>query len=443
MSCELHREIILLDTGRLSPGDARALELHAADCDVCRETVTRLRAADVVLTDYRPSPGPGARARVWERLSNRKTRALDPMRFLIPAAAAAIAVAAVLIFRTGDEGAAPKSRIEVAEGTRYQMVGDDPERAQLELEQGRVFAAVDRLEDHESFEVITRDARIVGRETSFIVDAGGDSTFIEVESGELVIWPRSGALPVTLGAGRTLKLIAKKVVIAREEPPEPVKDSSEQPERPALPERLEPEPAVRARSAEQQASTLATARSVLADDAPRAAALAAHVLQERPSERLEAEAVAVLADAQRRRGLTREAAELYQRVARHAEGRPFAEEALMQRALLLAELEGPRAALEDLEEAARRFPNGPTAPERTTLSARLHLALGDAAGAAEVIERARVSGVSLSLLETRIAVGRALFDAQPERVRALLAPALDPSAPKEIRQQAVELIQGD
>jgi hypothetical protein len=47
------------------------------------------------------------------------------------------------------------------------------------------------------------------------------------------------------------------------------------------------------------------------------------------------------------------------------------------------------------------------------------------------------------LLETRIAVGRALIDSQPERVRALLAPALEPSAPADIRRRAIDIIQGD
>lgn len=184
-------------------------------------------------------------------------------------------------------------------------------------------------------------------------------------------------------------------------------------------------------------ATLREAKAALPKDAPRAAELAEQVLDAAPKTTpLEAEALAVLADAERRRGRNNEAAALYARVVLHPAGEAFAEEALQQRALIFARTDNNTEALAVLAIAEKRFPAGPTAPERAALFAELALKNGDPLGAADAIDRANNMGRSLKLLARRVEVARALLPQHRERAHALLAPVLDARTPAALRADA-------
>src|SRR5262249_9137367 len=129
-------------------------------------------------------------------------------------------------------------------------------------------------------------------------------------------------------------------------------------------------------------TALEAARTALRRDPPRAAELAEGILKDGASGPVEAGALAILADAERRRGRLREAASTYAKVRDHAEGAPYAEEAMLQRALLLVRVHEDAEALLELDRLERAHPDGPTAPERASLAASLLLARGDPEAAA-------------------------------------------------------------
>jgi TolA-binding protein len=188
-------------------------------------------------------------------------------------------------------------------------------------------------------------------------------------------------------------------------------------------------------------ATLEAAKDALPSNAPRAAELAERVLgAAEKTTILEAEALAVLADAERRQQRHPEAAALYLRVADHPAGGPFAEEALLQRALILAQLENTIEAIALLELAEKRFASGPTAPERAALLAQMLLQSGDPQAAADAIERASNVGRSMKLLTRRLEVARALSAIQPSRAHALLEPLLDARTPASLRAEAELLL---
>jgi hypothetical protein len=212
--------------------------------------------------------------------------------------------------------------------------------------------------------------------------------------------------------------------------------------KPEIGEEAEREPlAIKApaREPERFVTVLESAKAALIHDAPHAAQLAQEVLDQNPPEAQQAEALAVLADAERRRGNIAIAAGLCDRLASHPSGGPVAEEALLQRAILLADIGDRRGALESLRRADRGYAGGATTPERTALEAKLLLLEGDALGAAEVIESARSVGVSLELLRRRVDVARALLDSNPARSLSLITPACAGSVPRSVRVNALEI----
>lgn len=164
------------------------------------------------------------------------------------------------------------------------------------------------------------------------------------------------------------------------EPAPPVAVGSAAPEVPAAP----PAPASGADSAAQ----LSRARKALESDAPKAAELATEVLSARPDAKMEVAALLVLADAQRRRGATQDAAELYARVARLPAASAFAEEAWLQSASLLNELGDRGGALAALAQADAKYSDGPLAPERARLEADIQLRQGHVEAAVRALKRA-------------------------------------------------------
>lgn len=197
--------------------------------------------------------------------------------------------------------------------------------------------------------------------------------------------------------------------------------------------------AVEAPSSEVE--TLQAARRALPSDAPRAAALAGRALQATRVPAVEAEALAVLADAERRRGRLLEALALYRRLAGHPSGAAYAEEAHLQSALILERTGAAAEALAELDRAEARFPRGPTGPERAALAAGLLLSRGDPEGAAAVIERAPTAGRSLELLRRRLEVARVLAATDPPRARRISSPLLEADNPPELRAAARELLE--
>jgi hypothetical protein len=165
------------------------------------------------------------------------------------------------------------------------------------------------------------------------------------------------------------------------------------------------------------------ARKVVTRDAAKARDLAQGVLEEKPAPALEIGALLVLADAQRRTGEWSAAASAYQKVAEHANGAPYAEEALLRRAQILSSPQ-PGEALSSLEAAKRRFPGGSLLPERSVLEARLHLERNDPAAAADAIERTG-GDRTLAVLRARVEVAEALLSSSPARAKSLVAPVLE------------------
>ncbi|MEQ9497769.1 MAG: hypothetical protein RIT81_12945, partial [Deltaproteobacteria bacterium] len=165
---------------------------------------------------------------------------------------------------------------------------------------------------------------------------------------------------------------------------------------------------------------LRIARKVVASDASRAAELASSVLDEAPAPSLEAEALAVLADARRRAGDAAQAAELYRALANHPAGAAYGEEALLQLALVSRDVGRLDDARRALELAAERYRDGPLALERAALGARLALADGAPNRAATILLAAPNDGLSLELIRTRLDVAEALLEAEPKLARRLL-----------------------
>jgi ferric-dicitrate binding protein FerR (iron transport regulator) len=165
------------------------------------------------------------------------------------------------------------------------------------------------------------------------------------------------------------------------------------------------------------------ARSMLGRDDRAATSLAEEVLERRPSHATEILALAVAADAYRRRGMLGEADAYYARVIAHPDGAGFREEALHRRAAIALELGRATDALAFLAGAKAQFPHGALGPERTALEAKALLARGDRRAAASLLESAAKSADRV-LDRARLDVARALLADDPGRARALIAPLM-------------------
>jgi hypothetical protein len=143
------------------------------------------------------------------------------------------------------------------------------------------------------------------------------------------------------------------------------------------------------------------------------------------------------ADAERRDGNNKLAAALYQEVADHPDGEPFAEEALFRKAELHAKADQMQAALQSLAQAERRFGRSELAPERSALAARIHLEEGDAIAASRALSGVPEHRVTLEVVMVAIEVAKALEEEHPcdaLRVSSLV------HRPQELRAQAEALM---
>lgn len=442
MTCAQLDRALLLESEQISGEQARVLFEHAAGCADCGGVLAAIRTARSAGRAHLPVAALAARARILAAVEGGG----DPGIFqrwrgpLLVFAGAAAAVAIVEVSTVSPktevvavpQQAAPieatretkttanaiANTIAVAGGTAVlgkEAIAElvpDSELTALSLSSGELTI---ELEAGRAIEVITAGARVkvIGGRT--VIAHRGAKTEVQVVSGTAKAWPKGSLTPKVIVAGETGAIIKVE-------------------------EREAPKP-----RAPNLDAALKEAKAALITDAPRAAVLAEKVLDTVPkTTQQEAEALVILADAERRRGRLDASAELYAKVAAHPRGRSFAEEALLQRALILAKTDQSDAVLATLAIAAEQFPRGATAPERAALAAEMYLAKKEPLRAAEEIERAASFGRSLKLLEKRVEVARALLaqDAAAHRARAhsLLEALLDPSTPQALRIDAETLL---
>lgn len=241
------------------------------------------------------------------------------------------------------------------------------------------------------------------------VGAGGLETV--VSAGELAVGPPAN--PRVLKAGQRLRLPVG---------PHPRKDRVVVTDRP---EDRDPRP-VR-RPARDARRALDPGASRLSDEAPLAPAQGrASRPAASPKEPADAEALTLLqrADAARQQGALVEAAALYARLEADPAVAGYAEEAMLRHARLLVRLDRSAEAEVVLQTAARRFTDGPLAPERAMLHAELHLRAGRARRAADVLGALDVSRRAGGLIRLRWAVANALVRDDPAAACAFIRPTL-------------------
>lgn len=352
MSCPLVEDLYRHPWPGQTHEEREELRAHAHGCEDCRATVDRLGSARLTLMADEPVFDRRRRAAVWEEIETQTGRAPFP---LLPAAIVASAVVAVglLVFRPSPSppplpsapspiGRAmvakgptkvrtPAVAVTAADGAQFTMVSVDL----LDLRRGRVDVAVDAARA-EPVGIETTAAKIeaVG---SLSVEVEKHTT-VEVRKGRARVSPAGGG-QVDLGAGGRW---------------------SDEPAPPPAPKPEAPPPAARPRTT---AEDLERAWTLVKSDAPKARQIATEVLRRRVTSTEEVDALALIADAYRRTGEHQRAADYYGKVASHAAGRGYAEEALLRRARQLLAVGDGDAAIDALDEAARRFPNGTLAPE--------------------------------------------------------------------------------
>jgi ferric-dicitrate binding protein FerR (iron transport regulator) len=206
-----------------------------------------------------------------------------------------------------------------------------------------------------------------------------------------------------------------------------------QAERPGEPKQETPEQ----RRAEVADRLAEARRAVNQGDAPKAKSLAEDALEQRPEPAQEAEALMIVADASRRSGAADEAIAHYLKVAAHAAGGPYAEEALLRAARLLGQTKDHQRALDLLEDARLRFASGPLLPERIALEAQQWRSIGRPEQAAARLEA--VASVSLALAKERLETARAMLRSDPRRAELLVAPLAKAGVAKELRRSALQI----
>jgi hypothetical protein len=307
------------------------------------------------------------------------------------------------------------------------------------LERGLVRAQVEHLGHGESFELVTHQATVQVIGTKFRVLAESGSSLVTVEEGVVSVWPVDAAAPVRVRSGEQLRVSdvdGKRILLGptatglgaaqlAAPPPAtapaaavtPVVDApaaaaAAAPAVAAAPIQLDPITVAPPKNGAEARRALDAARAALPSDAQRAAALAENVLRAQLAD-VEADALAILADAHRRAGRSAEAAEVYARLAALPSGKAYAEEALYQRALLLSALGRRDQAAESLARAREAFPGGPLAPERAALEAKFLAEAGRSGEAAAAFARAAASARALG-----DAASAAAYDAEAARLGA-------------------------
>lgn len=439
MTCRFLDQVLLLDSARFSAGEVETLEAHAGDCAECAPVLAQLRGARNILFAAETPAAADARAAVWagveQQLGRREVSWLGPRSMAALAGFATAAVAWFVFHRPAEHAPeahdeplaaltvppaprvereetppSPRYRVHAVAGARWNSA-DDGGMTRIALDDGAIEI---ELDDFAPAEIVTANARIrvVGGRASVVRASNG--TEVLAKKGTLEVWIRGRALPVTLSEGKTFfvpattkETRAPRRTIVTEEKHEDVKPDLSTPE--------DATPAITETKRELKA-----ARAVIETDAPRAAEIAERVLSRGAPAELEAEALAVLADAERRRGYLDAAAASYAKLRDHPRGQAYAEEAMLQRALLFERLQLPNAALSELRRLQGAYPQGVSAPERAALAAKIYLAKKDPQKAAQVIIDVQFEGYSRALENRRVEVARALEELDPQLAEKLM-----------------------
>ena len=464
MSCPRESEV----ERTLTAAQLHAFCIHARECADCGRHLDRVAVAYRALrAEPVPALSPARRVELRHRIDAEIEKPRLDRRLLIAALAAALAGAAVLVLwpaspgvprmiRDGESVGLPSNqRVSVAPASRVVFGAASleierestlsfepgPELTGLSMEEGRVRFEVSPVSPARPFAVSTPLARFEVLGTRFVLDVSPERVELNVEDGRVRMVPADGQPPREVSSGQIVIIEKKRkeksepIASAPPPPPAPRKRSRPPVARRAPPARKIPEPAVTATAQVR----LDQAREVVLHDAARARDLARGVLDEKPAPALEIRALLVLADAERRTGEWRAAAAAYLRVAEHQNGTPYAEEAFLRRAQILAEHADARAALAALEAASRRFPGGALLPERAVLEARLDLEEQHPAAAADALERAGADR-TLAVLRARVDVAEALLGTTPARSRALVEPVLKAEVSRDLLGRAQMIV---
>lgn len=365
----------------LGRAPAEPLRVHAEGCEDCRATVTRLESARRLLAEDVPALDRRHEAKTWAAIEQRTARApwWQAPRLLVAATAVALVVLFAMQPRTDDF--VLEAGAVTAEGVR-----------------------VTRLPSGVPIEV--REAATIVRDDVAISASPGAALTLEttavvrVDAGELVLDVGDRAAPVLVAETPHAKLttIGGRLYVRVDDASTVRVERGRVRIEPLRGEGVELGAAQRWSSqdeAPKNRADLTRARALVVDDAPRARQLAKGVLEREAAGPEEVEALAVLADIHRRSHEYALAAEFYERVAKHASGRSYAEEALLRRARMLLAIDAPEPALDALADAARRFAGGPLEPERIAVAARAWLAKGDSDRAIELLESSRRDSLSV------------------------------------------------
>lgn len=335
------------------------------------------------------------------------------------------------------QGTSGPAKVTFAADALYRWPTDPLHPQGPQLSAGRVEV---ELATHERWPMETPQVALLGLGAHFWVEVGPEGTQVKVRTGTVEAtppgrapeWVKAGSQRLFPRSGATSGPERRAVTAS---PPSAVPTPAPAPQ-PAIVDQ-EASTAPRSLPPAEQQRAIGAARAALAEDPPRAAELAEELLSTKPSQAIEVLALAVLADAERRRGALDRAETLYGQVARHPAGAALLEEALYRQALLAEARGAPRAALVALAEAEDKVATGPLWPERAALAARLHLQEGRALEAARVVEAVPLHDRPELLAQIRLEVALALGPASPERTRSLLSPLLwDDGVPATLAQRA-------
>lgn len=372
MTCPMRDDLYRYPWPGITDEERRSLRQHTSGCEVCRATAVRLGDASELLADDRADLAPARRVALWSAIEAKTTKP----RWGWPALAfgAALAVTLLVVVRAPREDRFVVTDGELVEPTRSLVSGElrtaatrvriERAAAKLELVEGTVFAVTPRdfvrvergrlelqLQGAATLdvEIPVAHVAVLGDGAAATIDVDDEFARVEVRRGRARVTPRDGAPQIVEATQRWTH------------PP--------------------PEEARKRHRAE-----LDRARSIVADDAPAAQKIAQAVLEHDAGDAEAVDALALIADAYRRSGEHRRAADFYAQVAAHPAGRGYAEEALLRRAKMLRADGDEEAALAALEEAAKRFADGPLAPERVALTVRTLIAVGRYEEAARRLE---------------------------------------------------------
>ena len=397
MTCPVTRTVLRPD---LSDAERLAVISHVATCSECARATQILVQARNVLAEHAPALDDAARYRLSQSISGGTSGRYVQRWLLLAVAGAGLASIVVLAYPSGRSqtgGIMPTAQTNApnvtTQASRSLSSGDNrtigrahltalsdsvlssrqvDQAGDVYLEVGRVEFDVEPLLRSESFAVHTAQVDVVVVGTSFRVFVEPSQTTVEVLRGKVKVNSGFGdELVRFLVAGESAtfhnpdrRLDAEAVHNAVLQRPPKQSSTSEKASRVQQPEPPMPESARMA---------LVSAWSLLETHPEKAIAVARELSTQEVVPSIRVEALAILADGLRRTGQHAEAAAAYADVAAHPSGDPFAEEALLQRALILNErLHDPASALVALDEANRRFPKGPLAPERGALARRIH-----------------------------------------------------------------------